>query len=170
MFFGITHTYQGCTQSLTLQKEKCLLFREFRHLCDRIRNENTYWRCELRSTCPGRASQKRDGEPTVTSPHNHEPNEQRSEAERFKTTLKRRIREDPTPIRKIFRTELISEYTTNPQNVCALPQFFEIKNSLYRTKNQTYPAFPKSINDVTIEGKIYSAKCAFILYHSSILS
>ena len=154
----------------TTKEKKCLLFHEFRYLCDRIRNENTYWRCELRSTCPGCASQKGDGEPTVTSPHNHEPNEQRNEAERFKTTLKRRIREDPTPMRKIFRTELISEYTTNPENVCAPPQFSEIKNSLYRTKNQNYPARPKSINDVTIEGNIYAVKCAFILYRSSILS
>ena len=154
----------------TTKGKKCLLFHEFRYLCDRISNENTYWRCELRLTCPGHASQKDDGEPTVTSPHNHEPNEQRNEAERFKTTLKRRIREDPTPIRKIFRTALISEHTPNPENVCALAQFFEIKNSLYRTKNQNYSALPKSITDVTIEGKIYSVKCAFILYRSSILS
>ena len=159
-----------CSVIDTTKGKKCLLFHEFRYLCDRIRNENTYCRCELRSTCPGRASQKGDGEPTVTSSYNHEPNEQRSEAERFKTTLKRRIREDSTPIRKIFRTELISGYTTNPENVCALPQFFEIKNSLYRTKNQNYPALPKSINDVKIESKIYSVKCAFILYRSSILT
>ena len=68
------------------------------------------------------------------------------------------------------RTELTNDYTTNPENICALPQFLGIKDSFYRIKNQNYLALPKSINDVSIEDKIYSMKYAFILYRSSTIS
>ena len=70
---------------------------------------------------------------TVTSPHNLEPNARRNEAEQFTTTLKCHIRADTILIRKVFDTEFINENITNPENVRALSQFFEIKNSFYYT-------------------------------------
>jgi len=43
----------------------------YRYLCDRIRNTTTYWRCENRSQCGGRLTQKADQIPVLTAPHNH---------------------------------------------------------------------------------------------------
>ncbi|CAF4548409.1 unnamed protein product [Didymodactylos carnosus] len=118
-----------------------------------MRNENTYWLCENRSTCNGRAVQRRSEAPVVSTPHNHELNVEPNEREEFRTNLKRRIREEPVSVRKLFRSELVKIQTTSPDNVSTLPQFDTIKNSLYRIRNEKYPPLPKSIEDVKLEGK-----------------
>ena len=169
VFWNNTYLSRIYSAIRTTKGKKFLLFYGFRYLCDHICNENSYWYCELRSTYPARTSQKGDEEATATPPYNQESNKQRNEVKQFKTTLKHRILEGPASIRKIFCTKLINEYTTNSENACVLSPFFEIKSSLYRTKNQNYPPLPKSINDASIEGKRYSMKCAFIPYHPSIL-
>ena len=53
-----------------------MIFDGYRYLRDRIRNSNTYWRCEIRGQCSGRLIQKGDQIPVVIAKHNHEPNEQ----------------------------------------------------------------------------------------------
>ncbi|CAF3482734.1 unnamed protein product [Rotaria sp. Silwood2] len=136
----------------TRKGKKCLIFNGYRYLRDRIRNVNTYWRCENRNECPGRLTQKGDQIPVVTAQHNHEPNEEKIKQQIFRTHLKEQIRESSVPIRKIFRGEIINRYSTEPDSVCTLPQFNQIKNSLYRVKNINYPPLPKSIEDVSIEG------------------
>ncbi|CAF1615382.1 unnamed protein product, partial [Didymodactylos carnosus] len=125
----------------------------YRYLKDRVRNENTYWHCENRSTCNDRAVQRGSEPPVVSTLHNHELNRERNEREEFRTSLKRRIREEPVSVRKLFRSELVKIQTTSPDNVSTLPQFDTIKNSLYRTRNEKYPPLPKSIDDVKLEDK-----------------
>ncbi|CAF2057666.1 unnamed protein product [Rotaria magnacalcarata] len=112
---------------------------------------SSYWHCEKRDKCPGRLTQKADQNPMFTASYNHEPDENKNKQEIFITNLKRQIREDPMPIGKIFRSELINRYTNEPDAVCTLPEFYQIKNSLYRTKNENCPPLPKSIEQVTIE-------------------
>ncbi|CAF1019972.1 unnamed protein product [Didymodactylos carnosus] len=139
----------------TQKGKPCLLFNGYRYLKDRTRNNNVYWRCENRSNCSGRATQEDNSAPILTAPHSHEPDEKRNACEEFRTKLKRRIRDEPLSVRKLFRSKLISAQTTNPSGVSILPQFLEIKNSLYDTKNETYPRLPKLIDDVKIEGMLY---------------
>ena len=50
------------------------------------------------------------------------------------------------PIKKLFRGEIVSRYTIEPNSVRVLPQFNQIKSSLYRVKNLNYPLLPKSID------------------------
>ena len=57
----------------TQKGKPCLIFNNYRYLCDRIRNTNAYWRCESRSECAGRLTQKAGQIPVLTAPHNHEP-------------------------------------------------------------------------------------------------
>ena len=74
----------------------------------------------------------------------------------FMTNLKRKIREDPIPVRKLFRGELINRLTNEPDSVCTSPQFYQVNSSLYRTKNATYPSLPKSVEEVSIEGNRFN--------------
>ena len=141
--YTITETQKG---------KKCLIFDGYRYLRDRIRNSNTYWRCENRGQCSGRLIQKGDQIPVGATKHNHEPNEQAIRQKLFIAHLKEQIRENAMPIRKIFRGEIVSRYTVEPDSVRVLPQFNQIKSSLYRVKNLNYPPLPKSIEDVCIEG------------------
>jgi hypothetical protein len=138
----------------TTKGKKCLLFDEYRYIRDRIRNTTTYWRCEKLTGCPGRAIQRGDEPPVISSPHNHDPNKELNGIIKFKSDLKFRIREEQVPLKQLYRSELIKRYSYNPDNVCNLPQFHQIKTSLYRIKNENYPPLPKSINEVSIEGML----------------
>ncbi|CAF1265808.1 unnamed protein product [Rotaria sordida] len=137
----------------TTKRKKCLLFDEYRYLRDHIRNTTTYWRCEKLTGCPGRAIQRGDEPPVISSPHNHDPNKEQNEIIKFKSDIKFRIREEQVPLKQLYRSELIKRYTINPNDVRNLPQFHQIKTSLYRVKNENYPPLPRSINEVSIEGK-----------------
>ena len=140
----------------TTKGKKSLLFDGYCYQCDRIRGTNTYWRCEdYQQHWPGRARQKEENPPVLTSAHNHDPNKQVHDIAQFKIDLKHRVREEQTSLKQIYRSELIKRYSVNPDAVCALPQFYQLKNALYRTKNEHYPPLPKALNDVCIEGTFY---------------
>jgi hypothetical protein len=147
--FTITETSKG---------KQCLLFDEYRYHRDRIRNTTTYWRCI--GGCPGRAIQRGDGLPVITSPHNHDPDTEKNKIEQFKTDLKHHIRDTQTPVKQIYRSELIKRYSSSPDDVCGLPQYHQVKNSLYRIKNENYPVLPRSINEIVLEGMLYYDKNA----------
>ena len=129
-----------------------MLFDGYRYFRDRIRNSNSYWRCENRGQCSGCLIQKGDQIPGVAAKHNHEPNKQMLRQKLFITHLKEQIRENAMPIRKFFRGEIVNRSTVEPDSVRVPPQFNQIKNSLYQMKNLNYPPLPKSIEDVCIEG------------------
>ena len=135
----------------TSKGKKCLLFDDYRYLCDRIRNTTTYWRCEKFQGCPDRAIQKRDEPPSILSPHNHDPDKEQNGITKFKFNLKNRVREEQVSLKQLYRSELVKRYTSNPDDVSILPQFHQMKNSLYRTKNENYPPLPRSIDGVSIE-------------------
>ncbi|CAF2618161.1 unnamed protein product [Rotaria sp. Silwood2] len=137
----------------TTKGKQCLLFDKYRYLCDPIRNTRTYWRCEQHINCSRRSKQNGEEAPVLTSPHNHDPQKEANDTAQFKTDLKHRIREEQAPLTQIYWSELIKRYTSNPDDVATLPLFHQLKNTLYRTKNEHYPLLPRSINEVCVEGK-----------------
>ena len=149
----------------TIKGKRCLLCDEYRYVCDRIRNTNKYWRCERFSGCRGRAVQRGDEEPTLTSPHNHDPDKERNDKEQFKSDLKQRVHEGQSPLKQIYRTELIKKYTTVKDVVCILPQYHQIKNTLYRTKNENYPSLPRSVNEISLDGMLDYTRNTLITYY-----
>ncbi|CAF3499844.1 unnamed protein product [Rotaria sp. Silwood1] len=112
----------------TTKGRKCLLFHEYRYHRERIRNTTTYWRCERLGNCYARVVQKGDD-------------------------LKKIIREKQAPIKQIYRGGLVKRYSSNPDDVCGLPLYHQIKNCLYRTKNENYSSLPESIDEFLLEGK-----------------
>ena len=112
-----------------------MIFNGYRCLRDRIRNSNTYWRCENRGQCSRHLIQKGNQIPVVAAKRNQESNEQTMARTLFIVHLKEQIRENAMPIRKFFLGEIVNWYTVEPDSVRVLPQFNQIKNSLYRVKN-----------------------------------
>ena len=151
----------------TKRGKPCFIFNNYFYLRNRIRNTNIYWRCEKRGECPGRLTQKAGKEPVLTAAHNHDPDEKKKKKKMFTTNLKRRIREDPIPVRKLFRGELINRLKNELDSVCTLPQFYQIKSSLYRTNNATYSSLPKSVEEVSIEGNRLNITSYSGSYHVS---
>ncbi|CAF1396877.1 unnamed protein product [Didymodactylos carnosus] len=93
-----------------------LILNGYRYTQGWVRNNNTYWKCEDRS-CTGRASQKCLDDPKETQQHSHSPNQGQCNVEEFTTNVKKCIREEPEPVRKIFRQELVKLQTKNPDQV-----------------------------------------------------
>ena len=133
------------------RKEPTLLLDGFRCTQDKIFSTTIYWKCESRS-CPARAVQYGSNPPNMKKPHNHDGDEMKCKVEEFKTNLKRRIEDSPQPVKRIYREQLISLYTTSPQITPFTPMFHEIKNSLYKARNTSYPPAPRTFDDINIEG------------------
>ncbi|CAF1417403.1 unnamed protein product, partial [Didymodactylos carnosus] len=68
--------------------------------------------------------------PNLKKLHNHNGDENRCKAEEFKMAIKRRIEHSPQPVKRVYKQELTSLYTTSPQIAPSIPMFHEIKNSL----------------------------------------
>ncbi|CAF1326860.1 unnamed protein product [Didymodactylos carnosus] len=134
------------------RKKAVLILNDYRYTQDRIRNNNTYWKCEDRS-CTGRASQKCPDDPKKTQQHSHSPNQDQCNVEEFTTNVKKRIREESEPVRKIFRQELVKLRTKNPDQVQSVPMFEQIKTSLYSARNESFPPPPETLADVKVDGK-----------------
>ena len=115
---------------------------------DKVLSSIIYWKCENRS-CSGSTILHGSNPPRMKKPHNHDGDEMKCKVEDFKTNLKRRIEDSPQPVKRIYREQLISLYTTSPK---ITPMLHEIKNSLYKTRNTIYPPAPCTIDDVNIEG------------------
>ena len=128
-----------------------LLLGTFRYTQDKVLSTIIYWQCENRS-CSGRAIQYGSNPPSMKKPYNHDGDETKRKVGEFKTNLERRIEDSPQPVKRIHREQLISLYTTSPQITPFTLVCHEIKNSLYKTRNTSYPPAPCTIDDVNIEG------------------
>ncbi|CAM4988812.1 unnamed protein product [Rotaria socialis] len=133
------------------RNKRTLLLDAFRYTQDKIFNTTIYWKCENR-LYPGRAIQYGSNPPSMKKPHNHDAIEMKCKVEEFKMSLKRHIEDSPQRVKKIYREKLISLYTTAPQLAPFIPMFHEIKNSLYKARNTSYPPTPRTIDDVNVEG------------------
>ena len=126
-----------------------LLLDNFRYTQDKILNTSIYWKCEIRS-CLARTIQYSSNPPNMMKSHNHDDDAMKCKVEEFRTNLKRRIEDLPQAVKRISREQqLISFYTTLPQMTSI---FHEIKNSLYKSRNTSYPPASCTIDDVNIEG------------------
>ncbi|CAF1103817.1 unnamed protein product [Rotaria sordida] len=144
-----------------------LLLDTFRYTQDKILNTTIYWKCENRS-CPGRAIQYGSNPPSMKKLHNHDGDEMKCKQEEFRMKLKRRVEDSPQAVKRIYREEIISLHTNSPEVTPFIPMFHEMKNSLYKTRNTSYPPAPRTIDDVNIEG-IWSKTLSgeqFILHNS----
>ncbi|CAM4878021.1 unnamed protein product [Rotaria socialis] len=133
------------------RKKPTLLLDNFRFTRDKIINTTIYWKCEDRS-CLGRAVQCDLNPPFMKQPHNHEGDEIKCKVEEFRMNLKQRIEDSPQPVKKIYREQIISLYTTSSQITQFTSMFHEMKTSLYNARNTSYPSAPRNIDDVMIEG------------------
>ncbi|CAM4874402.1 unnamed protein product [Rotaria socialis] len=133
------------------RKKPTLLLDNFRFTRDKIINTTIYWKCEDRS-CLGRAVQCDLNSPFMKQPHNHEGDEIKCKVEEFRMNLKQRIEDSPQPVKKIYREQIISLYTTSSQITQFTSMFHEMKTSLYNARNTSYPSAPRNIDDVMIEG------------------
>ena len=100
----------------------------------------------------GRAIQYGSNPPSMKNPHNHDGYETKYKVEELRTSLKRHIEDSPQSVKRIYREQLVSLYTTSPQSTPFSSIFHEINNSLYKGRSTNYSPAPSTIDDVNSEG------------------
>ena len=75
-----------------------------------------------------------------------------AEVERVKHELRKRAREEVTPIPAIYNDALV-DIATQVEVAARLPTFPSLKSSMYRSQRSRQPTFPMSQEDVRIEGR-----------------
>ena len=90
--------------------------------------------------------------------HSHPPTPGHIKARQLKASMRKRAREESTPMQVIYEQEkvrLLSESSSTnsvTETAAALPQFAGIKTVLYRERRKRFPTMPTSRAEVQLEG------------------
>ena len=118
-----------------------------------MENGTKYWRCGKRS-CPARITT--DGTELLqqTNGHNHAIDGVEAQIDRVKDRLKKRAREEITPIPTIYNDTLVDIARAQDVSVAArLPTYPSMKSALYRARSSRLPSLPQSREDIHLEGR-----------------
>ena len=117
-------------------------------------NGKKYWRCAKR-ICPARITTEGNEVLQQTNGHNHPVDGVEAEVERVKHGLRKRAREEVTPIPAIYNDALVDIATQVEDEAVAarLPTFPSLKSSMYRSRRSRLPPLPMSQEDIRISSK-----------------
>ena len=101
-----------------------------------------YWRC-VKRTCPARITTQDEELLQQTAGHNHPVDAVDCEVQAIRSQMRKRAREEITPIPAIYNEQLISLNTHPERNSIApkLPNFTSLKSSLYRNRRSRLYTF-----------------------------
>jgi len=106
---------------------------------------SVHWKCVVRE-CKGRVTTAGDYVKNTT-PHSHPPED--SSSIRFKSNIRKKAREETTPMPTLYREELNRQ---NPDNIANMPSFTSVSSALYRHRRHAIPNLPETRADVKLEG------------------
>lgn len=104
-----------------------------------------HWACTAK-TCRGKCTTVGDYIRNVTD-HNHPPTNT-DEAMRFISNMRKRAREETTPLQALYNEE-ITQHAIAETHI--FPSFPSLKSALYRHRKTTVPPLPNSLAEVNLE-------------------
>ena len=111
---------------------------------------STSWRCCKRS-CPARVTTHGSELLAQTNGHNHPVDPTETRVEEIKSNLRKRAREELTPVPCIYNEALIELSTQDRDSVAAqLPMFSLLKSSLYCSRRKRFPPLPKTREEIEV--------------------
>ena len=139
---------------ITNQKgNKSLLWNGSRFIVNRKMDNGTiYWRCCKRS-CTARVTTQGSELLAQTNGHNHPIDSTETRVEEIKGNLRKRAREELTPVPRIYNEALIELSTQEDRDSVAaqLSMFSSLKASLYRSRRKRFPPLPKTREEIEID-------------------
>ena len=119
-----------------------------------MKNGTKYWRCGKR-TCPARVTTEGNELLQQTNRHNHAIDGIEAKVEKVKSSLRKRAREEITPIPTIYNDALVDIASAQEEESVAarLPTYPSMKSALYRARSSRLPSLPKSREEIHIEGR-----------------
>ncbi|KAK6183512.1 hypothetical protein SNE40_010982 [Patella caerulea] len=113
---------------------------------NKVRGQFVHWRCSEKN-CSGKCTTSCDFIVNLTGVHSHPPKD--SSTVRFLSTLRKRTREETTPLQAIYNDEISRLTAGVAQN---MPSFPSVSSALYRHRLKSIPVLPQSRRDVNLEG------------------
>ena len=117
----------------------------------KMANGTIYWRCCKRS-CPARITTFEDQLQQQTNGHNHPVNPTELRVEQIKSHLRKRARQEVTPVPAIYSEALVN-LSTQPdcsEVASSMPTFPSFKSSMYRSRRSRYAKLKNLYNDVLL--------------------
>ncbi|CAG9820592.1 unnamed protein product [Phaedon cochleariae] len=126
----------ACFMQIEKLKKK-LYFEGYMYVRDSERNEKTYWRCEFKKTCKGRAHtmiSAIDGDEVYTrGEHSHQPDARRKEVIGASNLLRKSARETLNPTSHIVQ-DIMNSVTL--ETAAILPSTSLMKRTVLREKQE----------------------------------
>lgn len=132
-----------------------LVYQDYRFQVKNRRNDRAYWRCSTR-TCPATIRTLNNIPIGFNLVHNHPPNPAKLEANKVLQFIKKRCREEITPVPTIYKQEIAKprtpEWNDDTQRMVEqLPTFPSLKSSLYRQREDLIPRLPTFLLDIDLQ-------------------
>lgn len=132
-----------------------LVYQGHRFQVKNRRHERVYWRCAV-ITCPATIRTLNNIPVGFNLIHNHSANKAKLEAKKTLLYIKKRCREETTPLRAIYDQDIAKlrtpEWDDQTQRmVDNLPTFPSCKTSLYHQRTQLIPNLPTSIDAIDLQ-------------------
>lgn len=106
----------------------------YRHTFAKNNKESTLWRCQNRK-CKGSVTWDGDNAISRLMSHQCEPNIVEFQFEKLMSGLRKEVCENLGPIPKVFN-DFLKEYRKKEGYDGTLPDFFNVKDSLYRARRK----------------------------------
>jgi len=133
-----------------------LLHAGYKYSIQKRRNDRVYWRCVLRQ-CAATLITLNSILVSLGQNHNHPTDTVSLAADAFINNVKKRCREEVSPIPTIFDEELgklrSREYDDDVGDMIRkIPTFESCRAALYRTRSKVIPRLPATQQDINLEG------------------
>ncbi|XP_071116339.1 uncharacterized protein [Haliotis cracherodii] len=121
-----------------------VLFDGYLHTKNVERLTCVHWKC-VKSTCRGRLTTVGTVMRNATE-HNHAPED--SQKVRFMSTLRKRAKEESTPMHTLYNDKLSN---FNNAETGMMPPFSTMSSALYRHRQKTIPVLPQTRSEVDLQ-------------------
>ncbi len=140
----------------TTRGARTLLYQGYKYTLNRrTADGHIYWRCHDRS-CYGRAAtDSSDQLVSCNQKHTHRPATTETALEKVKQKMKKRAREETTPIPTIYHEALQEVAQSESRETIApvLSTLRSMKSVLYRKRREKLPPLPRSVEDLNFDGE-----------------
>ncbi|CAG2246348.1 unnamed protein product [Mytilus edulis] len=118
------------------------------------RDERVYWICTTRN-CPATLDTRNNIPTKLPNGHNHDSHKVKLKVDEILQTIKKRCREETTPVPTIYEQEVIKlrnpEWNDETQEIVEnLPTFESCRGSFYNERSKLIPALPKTRNEINL--------------------
>lgn len=128
-----------------------VLWNDYKYRLNRKKDDWSSWKCTV-ANCRARICTTNNLLTHVGEhAHNHEINAFKRQVEEVKSRIRKRAREELTPLPTIYDDEVTALHDQSPLEAAHFPTFYSVRAGLYRQRRKMIPQIPKLRRDIILE-------------------